>query len=94
MVQVSHKVNNYWKDYLKLFTSQVWSPSRPSFWPLFMMYIEIQKLNSGIIMYGYDTSVLSVETNLNELERAITVNIGQVAWYFEANNLYTTNLLN
>jgi hypothetical protein len=40
------------------------------------MYIEIQKLNSGIIMYGYDTSVLSVETNLNELERAITVNIG------------------
>jgi hypothetical protein len=72
-------VNNYWKDYLKLFSSQVWSSSGLSFGPIFMMYIEILKLNSGItIMYADDTSVLSVETNLNEFDRAMTVNVGKV----------------
>lgn len=79
-MQVSRKVNNYWKDYLELFTSQVWSPSGPSFWPIFIMYIEIPKLNSGMtIVYADDTFVLNVEMNLNELERAMTVNVGKVA---------------
>jgi hypothetical protein len=36
------------------------------------------------ITYADDNSFLKVEMNLNELERAMTVNIGQVAWYFEA----------
>jgi hypothetical protein len=44
------------------------------------MYIEIPKLNSGMtIVYADDTFVLNVEMNLNELERAMTVNVGKVA---------------
>jgi hypothetical protein len=58
------------------------------------MYIKIPNFNSGTtIMYAHGTSVLNVETNLDELERAMTVNTSKVAWYFEANNLYTTSLL-
>jgi hypothetical protein len=43
-------------------------------------------------MYADDTSVLNVGMNLEELEKATTVNIGKVTWYFEVNNL-CTNLL-
>jgi hypothetical protein len=43
-------------------------------------------------MYGDDTTVLNVGMNLEEFEKATTVNIGKVTRYFEVNNL-CTNLL-
>jgi hypothetical protein len=36
------------------------------------------------ITFADDNSFLNVKMNLNELERDMTVNIGKVAWCFEA----------
>lgn len=45
------------------------------------------------IMYAYDTSVINVWVNLEELEiSTATVNTGKDNWYVERNNLFT-NLL-
>jgi hypothetical protein len=55
--------------------------------------LSIPKLNRGAtIMHTDATSVLNVGMNLEDLEKAMTVNIGKVTWYFEVNSLYTNFL--
>jgi hypothetical protein len=61
---------------------------------LFVIYVNnTPKLNGMTIMYAYDTSVINVWVNLEELEiSTATVNTGKDNWYVERNNLFT-NLL-
>jgi hypothetical protein len=96
IVQISHKVDNHWKDYfssclpVKYGVPQVSIPC-----PLLLIiYVnDIPKLNSGMtIMYSDDTSVINVGSNLEELGKATSVNTEMVTHYFEVNNL-CTNLL-
>jgi hypothetical protein len=54
------------------------------------MYIEFPKLNTCMTtMYTDDTSILNVETNLDELERAMTVNTGKICCYFKEEAICT-----
>jgi hypothetical protein len=96
IVQISHKVDNHWKDYFSSCLPVKFRVSPGSVLGplLFIIYVnDIPKVNSDMtIMYADDTSVINVGSNLEELGKAMSVNIERVTHNFEVNNL-CTNLL-